>query len=151
AKFRIKNGTLRLLLSSAERLEIGGEQCLLVASSDITDRKEAEEALVKAHKELVIAHEEVNRLKNQLEGENIYLREELQADQAFGDIVGQSAAIKYVLYKVSQVAPIDSTVLIMGETGTGKELVARAIHAASRRKDRPLIRVNCAALSSTLI
>jgi PAS domain S-box-containing protein len=151
AKFRIKNGSLRLLLSSAERLEIGGEECLLVASSDITNRKEAEEALVQAHDELVIAHEEVNRLKNQLEAENIYLQEELQKDQAFGDIVGQSAPIKYVLFKISQVAPTDATVLIMGETGTGKELVARAIHGASQRKDRPLIKVNCAALSATLI
>jgi chemotaxis protein methyltransferase CheR len=149
--FYTKNGEPRFLLSSAERFEIGGQECLLVASSDITERKAAEEALVKAHEELVVAHEEVNRLKNQLEAENIYLQEELQEGQAFGDIVGQSAAIKYVLYKINQVAPIDSTVLITGETGTGKELVARAIHSASLRKDRPLIRVNCAALSPMLI
>src|SRR5262249_26590029 len=111
---------------------------------DITDRKEAERALHQANIEL-------GKLKNQLEAENIYLQEELQEDQAFGDIVGQSAAIKYVLYKVGQVAPTDSTVLITGETGTGKELVARAIHGASLRKDRPLIKVNCAALSPSLI
>ena len=111
---------------------------------DITDRKESE-------RELREAHDELNQLKNQLEAENIYLQEELRQDQAFGDIVGQSSAIKYVLYKISQVAPIDSTVLIMGETGTGKELVARAIHEASRRADRPLIKVNCAALSPSLV
>ncbi|HKP70263.1 MAG TPA: sigma 54-interacting transcriptional regulator [Pyrinomonadaceae bacterium] len=111
---------------------------------DITERKKSE-------KEIQEAHDELSKLKNQLEAENIYLQEELQQDQAFGDIVGQSSAIKYVLYKVSQVAPLDSTVLIMGETGTGKELVARAIHDASPRKDRPLIKVNCAALSPTLI
>jgi formate hydrogenlyase transcriptional activator len=111
---------------------------------DITERKNAES-------ELKQAHEELHELKNQLEAENIYLQEELRHDQAFGDIVGQSSAIKYVLFKVSQVAPTDSTVLVMGETGTGKELVARAIHDASKRKDRPLIRVNCAALSPTLI
>lgn len=151
AKFRTKSGALRLLLSSGERLEIGGEECLLVASSDITDRKQAEEALVKAHKELVIAHEEVNRLKNQLEAENIYLQQELQLDQTFGEMVGHSDALKYVLFKVSQVALTDSTVLITGETGTGKELVARAIHSASLRKDRPLIKVNCAALPASLI
>jgi transcriptional regulator with GAF, ATPase, and Fis domain len=104
-----------------------------------------------AERELKQAHEELNRLKNQLEAENIYLQEELQRDQAFGDIVGQSAAIKDVLHSISQVAPTDSTVLIMGETGTGKELLARAIHTASRRKNRPLIRVNCAALAPTLI
>jgi len=149
--FRTKNGSLRFLLSSAERLEIAGEECLLVASSDITERKAAEEALVKAHEELLVAHEEVNRLKNQLEAENIYLQQELQLDQTFGEMVGQSDALKYVLFKVSQVALTDSTVLITGETGTGKELVARAIHSASLRKDRPLIKVNCAALPASLI
>jgi PAS domain S-box-containing protein len=150
-RFRTKNGSVRILLSSAERLELGGQDCLVMASSDISDRMKAQEELRKAHDELIIAHDEVNHLKNQLEAENIYLQEELQQDQAFGDMVGQSPAIKHVLYKVSQVAPIDSTVLITGETGTGKELVARAIHAASTRKDRPLIKVNCAALSPNLI
>lgn len=111
---------------------------------DITQRKEAEVALRKAH-------EELNELKNQLEAENIYLQQELQTDQTFGEMVGQSKAIKSVLFKANQVAPTDSTVLITGETGTGKELVARAIHGASLRKDRPLIKVNCAALSPTLI
>lgn len=151
AKFRTKDGSLRLLLSSAERLEIVGEECLLVASSDITARKESEDALVRAHQQLVVAHEEVNRLKNQLEAENIYLQQELQLDQTFGEMVGQSDALKYVQFKISQVALTDSTVLITGETGTGKELVARAIHSASLRKDRKLIKVNCAALPASLI
>ena len=111
---------------------------------DITERKESEE-------ELRRAHDELNQLKTQLEEENIYLQEELQQGQSFGEIVGQSDAIKYVLFKIGQVAPTDSTVLILGDTGTGKELVARAIHEGSARKDRPLIRVNCAALSPTLI
>ena len=111
---------------------------------DITQRKEAEVELRKAHDEL-------HQLKNQLEAENISLQEELQLDLYFGEIVGQSDAIKYVLLKITQVAPTDSTVLISGETGTGKELVARAIHSASARKDRPLIKVNCGALSPTLI
>ncbi|HEY0376862.1 MAG TPA: sigma 54-interacting transcriptional regulator [Pyrinomonadaceae bacterium] len=65
--------------------------------------------------------------------------------------IGQSDALKYVLHKIEQVAPTDSTVLILGETGTGKELVARAVHAASKRRDRPLVRVNCAAISANLI
>jgi PAS domain S-box-containing protein len=111
---------------------------------DITERKESEV-------ELHHAHEELKQLKNQLEAENIYLQQELQLDPIFGEIVGQSDAIKYVLFKLTQVAPTDTTVLIMGETGTGKELVARAIHGASSRKDRPLIKVNCGALSPSLI
>ncbi|HEX7329980.1 MAG TPA: sigma 54-interacting transcriptional regulator, partial [Pyrinomonadaceae bacterium] len=111
---------------------------------DITERKESEVALKTAHAEL-------HQLKNQLEAENIYLQQELQLDQKFGEIVGQSDVIKYVLFKINQVAPTDSTVLITGETGTGKELVARAIHSASNRKDRPLIKVNLGALSPTLI
>ena len=111
---------------------------------DITERKTSEVELHQAHKEL-------QQLKNQLEAENIYLQQELQLDHTFGEIVGQSDAIKYVLFKVTQVAPTDTTVLITGETGTGKELVARAIHGASSRKDRPLIKVNCGALSPSLI
>jgi PAS domain S-box-containing protein len=111
---------------------------------DITERKESEV-------DLRTAHEDLHQLKNQLEAENISLQQELQLDEKFGEIVGQSDVIKYVLFKINQVAPTDSTVLITGETGTGKELVARAIHGASSRKDRPLIKVNCGALSPTLI
>ena len=118
---------------------------------DITSRKESEQALLVAHEQLVIAHQEVSRLKNELEAENIYLREELRADQMFGEMVGESDAIKYVIFKVNHVAITDSTVLITGETGTGKELVARAIHAASLRKDRSFITVNCGALPASLI
>jgi PAS domain S-box-containing protein len=118
---------------------------------DITDRKQSEEALANAHEELVVAHEEVQRLKNQLEEENIYLQEEIRLAKNFGEMVGESDAIKYVMFKVNHVAVTDSTVLITGETGTGKELVARAIHSASGRSDRALITVNCAALPATLI
>ena len=111
---------------------------------DITERKQSEV-------ELQQAHDELKQLKNQLEAENIYLQQELQLDPTFGEIVGQSDAIKYVLFKVTQVAPTDTTVLISGETGTGKELVARAIHGASARKDRVFIKVNCGALAPSLI
>jgi chemotaxis protein methyltransferase CheR len=114
------------------------------AELDITERKQSEEALQKAL-------EEVSQLKNQLQEENIYLQEEIKLVHNFDEIVGQSDAIKYVLYKIEQVAPTDSTVLIMGETGTGKELVARAIHSTGSRKDRALVKVDCAALSATLI
>jgi len=152
-RLRAADGSFRWVIDSGmPRFSATGEFLGFIGSCvDISDRKQSEEALVTAHKELVIAHEEVNRLKNQLEAENIYLQQELQLDQTFGEMVGQSDALKYVQFKVSQVALTDSTVLITGETGTGKELVARAIHSASTRKDRPLIKVNCAALPATLI
>ena len=111
---------------------------------DITERKQGEVALQ-------TAHDELHQLKTQLEAENVSLQQELQLDEKFGEIIGQSDAIKYVIFKINQVAPTDSTVLITGETGTGKELAARAIHDASPRKERPLIKVNCGALTPTLI
>ena len=113
-------------------------------AAELSQREQLEAKLQEANNEL-------QQLKNQLEAENIYLQQELQSDEQFGEIIGQSDAIKYVLFKITQVAPTDTTVLITGETGTGKELVARAIHGASSRKDRPLIKVNCGALSPTLI
>jgi PAS domain S-box-containing protein len=145
-RLRRKDGVYRWIYDSGTpRFSSDGTFLGYIGSClDITERKEAEVALQQAH-------EELHELKNQLEAENIYLQQELQLDQPFGEIVGQSNAIKYVLFKVTQVAATDSTVLITGETGTGKELVARAIHGASARKDRPLIKVNCAALSPTLI
>ena len=94
---------------------------------------------------------EIEELKQRLERENIYLLEEIRLLVEHTDIVGQSLAIKKVLSQVEQVAGTDSTVLIQGETGTGKELLARAIHHLSSRKDRPLVTVNCASLPPTLI
>lgn len=111
---------------------------------DISDRKSAEEGL-KA------ALEQIYELKNQLHEENVYLKEVIKLEHHFEEIIGSSDALKYVLFKIEQVAPTDSTVLITGETGTGKELVARAIHSTSLRKDRPLVKVNCAALSPSLV
>jgi len=94
---------------------------------------------------------EIEELKQRLEGENIYLKEEIRLLVEHADIVGQSAAMKKVLSQAEQVAQTDSTVLLLGETGTGKELLARAIHSMSSRKDRPLVTVNCASLPPTLI
>jgi PAS domain S-box-containing protein len=94
---------------------------------------------------------EIENLKQRLENENIYLQEEIKLLGAHTEIVGQSLAMKKILAQVEQVAPTDSTVLIQGETGTGKELLARAIHTMSSRKDRPMITVNCASLPPTLI
>ena len=97
------------------------------------------------------AYEEIRSLKEQLEQENIYLRDEIAATIDIKELVGESAALQKTLKAIEQVAPTDSTVLILGETGTGKELVAQAIHQVSPRKTKPLIRVNCAALPPTLI
>jgi PAS domain S-box-containing protein len=95
--------------------------------------------------------QEIENLKQRLERENIYLREEVNLLVKHGEIVGQSVAMKKVLTQAEQVAKTDSTVLLLGETGTGKELLARAIHSMSLRKDRPLVTVNCASLPPTLI
>lgn len=145
-RFRRRDGQYRWILDcGAPRFSASGFFLGYIGSClDITERKESEHQLRQAHAQL-------QELKNQLEAENIYLQSELQLDPAFREIIGQSNAIKYVLFSVAQVAQTDSTVLITGETGTGKELVARAIHYASLRKDRPLIRVNCGALAPTLI
>ncbi|MBC2734930.1 MAG: sigma 54-interacting transcriptional regulator [Desulfobacteraceae bacterium] len=94
---------------------------------------------------------EIRRLKQQLEQENIYLREEIMLQYGHNEIVGRSNAMKRVLAQVEQVADTDATVLLSGETGTGKELLARTIHNLSNRKERPLITINCAVLPPTLI
>jgi PAS domain S-box-containing protein len=106
--------------------------------------KEASESLQKAYNE-------IEKLTEQLEAENTYLREEIKTVHSHGEIVGSSPAIKRVLHQVEQVAGTDSTVLLLGETGTGKELLARAIHNLSRRKDRTMVMVNCAAMPATLV
>jgi formate hydrogenlyase transcriptional activator len=99
----------------------------------------------------MLAYEEVASLKQRLEQENLYLQEECRAEAPFADVVGESAAIRKVLAKIRMVAGTDSTVLVTGETGTGKELVVRAIHGLSTRKDKILVKVNCAALPSGVI
>jgi len=110
-------------------------------------------ALDRKHKEqkLQNALSEIKKLKDQLQQENIYLRQEIELQHKHDEIVGKSKTIKYVLSQAEQVAETNSTVLILGETGTGKELLARAIHNLSPRKDRPMIKVNCATLPATLI
>jgi predicted ATPase/transcriptional regulator with GAF, ATPase, and Fis domain len=104
-----------------------------------------------AEEELRMALAEVGRLKNRLQAENVYLQEEIRRDHNFEEIVGNSPALLAVLANVERVAPTDSTVLIYGETGTGKELFARAIHGRSARLDRPLVKVNCGAISAGLV
>ncbi len=94
---------------------------------------------------------EVEQLKDKLQAECVYLQQEIKRNYNFEEIVGQCQIFKNVLYKAEQVAPTSATVLILGETGTGKELIARAIHSMSTRNKRPLVKVNCSALSPTLI
>ena len=97
------------------------------------------------------SYEEIKALKGRLEKEIVYLQEEIRTVHNFEEIVGSSPALLKLLRKVDQVAPTDSSVLIYGETGTGKELIARAIHDRSNRKDRPLVKVNCSAISAGLV
>jgi len=96
------------------------------------------------------AFEEIQKLKAELERQNAYLKEEVIEAKAFGDLVGQSAALRQISSQIDLVAPTDASVLILGETGTGKELVAHEIHRRSQRKDKPLIRVNCASIPKDL-
>jgi len=97
------------------------------------------------------AFEEIAALKARLETENAYLQEEIHAEHNFAEMVGSSPALLEVLRQVEMVAPTDSTVLITGETGTGKELLARALHDRSRRRARPLVKVNCGAIAAGLV
>jgi transcriptional regulator with GAF, ATPase, and Fis domain len=105
----------------------------------------------RAEAELRAQLAEIRQLQARLEAENVYLREEAEPAHGFTDIVGRSPALQAVLAQVTQVAPTPTTVLLLGETGTGKELLAHAIHDRSPRRDRALVKVNCAALPPTLI
>jgi transcriptional regulator with GAF, ATPase, and Fis domain len=120
------------------------------ASLNITDIRLTRSKLERANDELKTALEENRRLKDRIQQENIYLRHEI-AERKGSQIVNGSAAMRLILTQIRQVAPTPASVLIMGETGTGKELVATAIHEASPRKDRSMIRVNCAAIPAALI
>ncbi|MDS4022832.1 MAG: sigma 54-interacting transcriptional regulator [Candidatus Competibacter sp.] len=140
------DGTVRWLdVVGFCHLDAGGQPARMVgASLDITERRDNEARLQNAL-------EEVRRLQAQLQQENLYLQQEVKASQGHGRIVGQSPAILRVLAQVEQVAPTHSSVLLLGETGTGKELFATAIHELSPRRDRAMVRVNCAAIPAALI
>jgi formate hydrogenlyase transcriptional activator len=115
------------------RVSVGGRRLHTLILRDVEERMRAEEQLKTLH------------------SENVYLREEIEAFHHFDEIIGESPALQAVLRKIGLVAGTDSSVLILGETGTGKELVARAVHSNSRRRSRPLIKVNCAALPTGLV
>jgi chemotaxis protein methyltransferase CheR len=145
-RIRTKNGQIRWIEHICQPVhDDQGEYLGLRASNrDITYRKQAEI-------ELRTAYTDIEQLKNQLEAESVYLQEEIKLEHNFENIIGQSEALKYVLHRVEQVASADTPVLIMGETGTGKELMARALHQLSPHGKRALVKVNCAALPGALI
>jgi len=156
------NKPFSFLLSANSLITHKGVIAIVVVMVDITQRKKMEEALQKAHDELEqqvekrtlelqTALSEIQTMKDRLEAENIYFRRESKMKHQLDHILGHSDGLKYVLYRAEQVAPTNTTVLILGETGTGKELIAAAIHNMSPRKDRPLITVNCAALPTNLM
>jgi formate hydrogenlyase transcriptional activator len=122
----------------------GRPEQMMGAAVDITDRKQSEDNLRKAM-------EEIRTLKDQLQQENVYLRREMEGHQGLSRIVSCSAVMQRTLRQIEQVAPTPASVLITGETGTGKELLATAIHELSSRHDRTMIRVNCAAIPAPLI
>ena len=145
-RLKTKSGDYRWFLERGQAIwdDKGNATRMAGSLQDITKRKEAVQDL---HDALI----EIKTLKEQLEAERAYLIEEIKLEKNHENIIGSSDTLKYVLYKVEQIAESDTTVLILGETGTGKELIARAIHGFSKRKDKSLIKVNCAALPANLI
>ncbi len=155
---------LKIMHLNARRINNGPDRTewILLAIEDVTEReyykRNLEEMVEARTAELLAAKEdaensllEIINLKEQLEAEKIYLQEEITQENNYKNIIGGSDAINYVFYKMEQIAGMDTNVLILGETGTGKELVSRAIHSMSLRKDRTLVKMNCAALPSNLI
>ncbi|WP_461209895.1 sigma-54 interaction domain-containing protein [Desulfocurvus sp. DL9XJH121] len=128
--------------------EGGHGNLILLTIADVTEREHYTQHLEELVEERTA---EIRKLKEQLEAEKAYLQEEIKLVYNHEDIVGNSDALNYVFFKVEQIACTDTNVLLLGETGTGKELVARAIHVASLRKHRALVKMNCAALPSNLI
>jgi predicted ATPase/transcriptional regulator with GAF, ATPase, and Fis domain len=132
------------VLAAQAAIALANAQLYEEMKSEVERRAAAEHALRDALGE-------VEALKNRLQAENVYLQEEIGTQHNFNEIVGRSPALLDALRRVERVAPTDSTVLILGETGCGKELFARAVHSRSRRNDRPLVKVNCGAIAPGLV
>ncbi|MFO1434655.1 MAG: sigma 54-interacting transcriptional regulator [Candidatus Competibacteraceae bacterium] len=150
---RSRDGMTRILLCSASEWPnlYGDFTGTLLIGIDITAQRQAEAARDATLQQLQEALRELTAAKARLEDQVVSLQQELQERPPFEEMIGQSEALRRVQEKIEQVAPSTLTVLIEGETGVGKELVVRAIHRRSSRRDRPLIKVNCAALPPTLI
>ncbi len=145
--YLVKGQITDVMLGRSIRYAIGRQKLLTQlehSAKEIQERKGTEESLRSAYAE-------IKQLKDRFQAENIYLQKVIAREYNFGEIIGQSNALEYVFFRVEQVAPQDATVLLLGETGTGKGVVARAIHGKSSRKDRPMITVNCSALPANLI
>ncbi len=145
-EYQKKDGTVFPveLRSFVVRDEAGKPTAIWAMVRDITERKRTEQALLNSFAE-------IKQLKDRLQAETDYLKTEIKTNQAHGQIIGRSRGIKRVLHQTEQVAPAECAVLISGETGTGKELVAQEIHRLSPRRDRMMVLVNCAALPSALV
>ena len=144
ARYEVRAGETKWFRLLGRRMEVGGVRYAVAVAFDITDHLVGEARLAEAL-------EEVTRLRNRLQDENQYLRRELRSYHGKGEIIGKSPSLRATMEQVDQVARTDSTVLLMGETGTGKELFADAIHGRSLRGEHPMVRVNCAALPHALI
>jgi len=141
SKLKYEHDLLELLVEKRTRDLVDVNKNLTLSINEIK----------KSEAELKKAYAEIKRLKDRLQAENIYLRQEVAHDYNFDQIIGQSETLSHVFFQIEQVAPQSTTVLIMGETGTGKGVIARALHRRSARKERPLITVNCSALPGNLI
>jgi PAS domain S-box-containing protein len=124
---------------------------VLRAITDVTDRRISEQVLIDLNARLLAANEQIRTMKENLEQEQISYKHEVKLESSHEEIVGRSPAILRVLVSAQQVAATDSAVLLLGETGSGKELIARAIHKDSKRGARPMVNVNCAALPASLV
>jgi PAS domain S-box-containing protein len=132
-------------------IRIDGDILILSTITDIADQKLSEQALVDMNVQLLEANEQIRAMKERLEQENLCLKMEVKPEANHFEIVGRSPAILRVLLNAEKVAATDSAVLLLGETGSGKELIARTIHRNSKRKARPMVIVNCAALPASLV
>ncbi len=118
---------------------------------DITERRQTEEALQRLFLQLATVNQELAAAREKLAEEKLYLEKAIDVDLGFGQVIGQSDKLKDVMARLARVAPSDATVLLLGETGTGKELAARALHRMSERKNNAFIKINCAAVPSGLL
>jgi len=139
-----KSGKKIPVLTRARACEIEGEVYVIGLTIDISD-------LVSAREKINEQMKEISRLNELLKAENVYLKDQLDITSERKEFIGISQPFKYVLFKIQQVAPTDASVLIEGETGTGKELVAKAIHKGSKRSNKSFIKVNCASIPENLI